>query len=206
MTALWWLAPLVVVAVPDSVFENTGAWQPEETDGALKVEGRAIANSSWLEYRIVTTTDLAAEPLCDSVFENMTKGKPGSNVKSRKLLKDGADTRVLYDQVDAPMISLRDYAMTVKKTRGEAGCRIRFKITNEEAPPLGDGVVRMENMWGGWDFDARDGKTVVTHWLYADPGGAVPAWIARGSQKRALKEGVTRMLDKAREGAKPPAP
>ncbi len=202
MGSLWVLVSLL--AVPDSVFENKAAWQPEETDGDLKLEGRAIANSSWLEYRIVTTTDLAAEPLCDSVFETATKGKGGSNVKSRKLLKDGDDTRVLYDQVEAPMVSLRDYAMTVQKKKSDGACRIRFKITNEEAPPLGDGVVRMENMWGGWDFDVHDGKTQVVHFLYADPAGAVPAWIARGSQKRALKEAVTRMLARARETRKAP--
>ncbi|MBL8957607.1 MAG: hypothetical protein JNK82_42930 [Myxococcaceae bacterium] len=190
---------LLLAAVPDSVFDNKTAWQPEETDGDLKLEGRPITNSSWLEYRIVTTTETAPDALCTSVFDQATKGKGGSNVKLRKLLKDGGDERVLYDQVEAPMVSKRDYAMTVKRLPGEPTCRIRFKITNDEAPKLEDGVVRMEMMWGGWDFEKKGEKTQVTHFLYADPAGAVPAWIARGSQKKALKEAVQRMLENAKK-------
>ncbi|MBK7863580.1 MAG: hypothetical protein IPJ65_34240 [Archangiaceae bacterium] len=200
MQTLSALTAALLLAVPDSVYDNPAAWQPEETDGELQLEARAIENSSWLEYRVKTSTELTPQALCDTTFEQVTKGKPGENVKSRKLLKDEPEVRVLYDLVDAPMVSTRDYAMTVTKLPGEGGCRIRFKITNELAPALPSGVVRMEKMWGGWNFEARGGKTQITHFLYADPAGAVPAFIARGTQKKSIKEAVRRMIIKTREG------
>lgn len=199
MLSLCLLAPLMLLAAPQSGVDDGAPWELEETDGDLKLESRRVKDSSWLEYRVTTTADLPGELLCDTAFEQATKGKGGPNVKLRKLLKDGEDSRVLYDQVDAPMVSVRDYAMTVRRERGDGSCRIRFKITNEEAPALESGVVRMEHMRGGWDFVPRDGKTQVTYFLYADPGGAVPAFIARGSQKRALKDALSKAIAIARE-------
>lgn len=193
------LVTLALCTVPDSVFENPAAWQTEETDGDLKLDSRAVEGSSWLEYRVTTTTDSPPETLCSQVYEVATKGKGGSNVSLRKLLKDAPEERVLYDQVEAPMVSKRDYAMTVKKLPAEGACRIRFKITNDQAPTLPDGVLRMERMWGGWNFVSEGGKTRVTHFLYADPGGAVPAFIARPSQRKAVKEAVQRMVQRAKD-------
>lgn len=198
------LVMMVLASVPDSVFENTTAWKPVDVDGALTVEKRAIADSAFNEYRISTTTELSVELLCSTVFEWGTKGNDSPSVKLSKLLKDGPDERVVYTQIEQPLISNRDYAMTVRKASApNGGCRIRFKATNDQAPAAPEGFVRMEHLWGGWDFEPLPGgATKLTHFLFADPGGSVPTFLVHGGQKNSAKKSVLMALDKGRAAQK----
>lgn len=191
---------LLLSAVPDSVFENQTAWQPNEVDGALTVEQRPIEGSAFNEYRISLVTEVPVQTLCTAVFEWGTKGKEGPGIKQKKLLKDGADERVVYLQIEQPLIAMRDYAMTVRRDQvGEGSCRIRFKTTNEAAPATPKDFVRMELVWGGWLFEpASEGKTKVTHWLFADPGGSVPTFLVHGGQKKSAKASVVSAIEKAK--------
>lgn len=200
--------PLVVIAlglfaVPDSVFENLDAWERVGTDGELTLSQRPIKGSALFEYRIVMTATLPVETLCSAIFEWGTKSNDGPGVKLSKLLKDGDDERLVYAQIEQPMISNRDYAMTVKKqSAGDGACRIRFKVTNQEAPPTPEGFVRMENMWGSWLFEPQaGGKTKVTHLLYADPGGSVPPFLVHGGAKSSAKKNVLLAVEKAKAAA-----
>lgn len=197
MTTVVWLAG---GAVPDSVFDNGSKWQAEEVDGELTVESRPIAGTAFSEFRVSTVTDLPATVLCDSVFERATKGERASSIKLRKLVRDGTDERVVYSQIEAPMISRRDYAMTMRRQRLTGGsCQVRFKATNDQAPALPADFVRMENLWGSWLFEpVSGGKTRITHVLFADPGGSVPPFMARGGQKSSTKENVLLTLSRVR--------
>jgi hypothetical protein len=199
---------VVLCAVPDSVFENGSKWQAEEVDGVLTVESRPVVGTAFSEFRVSTVTDLPASLLCDSVFERATKGERASSITLRKLVRDGTDERVVYAQVEAPMISRRDYAMTMRRQRLTGGsCQVRFKTTNEQAPALPPDFVRMENLWGSWLFEPlTDGKTRITHVLFADPGGSVPPFMARGGQKSSTKENVLLTVSRVREAQAVVAP
>ncbi len=194
------LLSALVATVPDSVFTNPAPWEHVDTDGPLSLDRRAVANNPYFEYRVVTTTEVPVAVLCDAVFEWGTRGTDNPGTKLSKVLSDSADERVVYNQIEAPLVSNRDYAMTVKRDRAdEAHCRIRFKITNDGAPPPPDGYVRMEQMWGGWQFDAVDGgKTQLTYVLFADPAGSVPTFLVHGGHKRSAKDSVRMALAKAR--------
>ncbi len=192
---------LMVASVPDSVFDNPAPWKESAIDGELKFEERPIKDSPFSEYRLTTTTDVSVEALCKEVFEMTTKDKAASSgIKVKLLIRDGDDERLVYTQIEKPLVSLRDYALTVRKETLEGGaCRIRFKTTNEEAPKKPDEAVRIETMWGGWLFEAQPGrKTKLTYLIFADPAGSVPAFIVHGGQKKAAKESVLLAIEKAK--------
>jgi hypothetical protein len=204
MSLLFFVVTLALSAVPDSVYDNPAPWQQVDVDGELTIDSRLIEGTPFSEYRITAVTDVPVERLCAVVFEWGSKGKDSPGVKLTKVLKDGPDARVVYTQIEQPMISNRDYAMTVtKQPLPEGRCRIRFKVTNDEAPPKPEGFVRIERMWGGWSFEPLpEGKTKLTHFLFADPGGSVPTFLVHGGQKNSAKKSVVMALEKAHAALK----
>lgn len=183
---------LAVLAQPAGVFDNPEPFVSLGEGGGLSLSGRAITGSPFQEYRVVTETPYSVAQLCEHIYEWGTKGKEHPGVKLHKVLEDGADRRVIYDQLEQPVVANRDYAMTVVRERVSASeCRIRFWVTNDAAPEKPKGWVRMEKLWGSWRFEAVDGgKARLTYTLFADPGGSIPSFLVHGPQKTAAKDSV----------------
>jgi hypothetical protein len=182
-----------------SVFTNPQPWTVLEK-GPVTVESRPIANTPFSEFRVTTdTNEVSVDELCQSVFEWGTKEADSPGLKASKVLQDGDDERVVYNQIEQPFVSNRDYAMTVIRRRDEGGCGIRFKATNDRAPAKGEGVVRMDRLWGSWRFAPIEGGARLTHTLFADPAGAVPPFLVHGSQRSAAKDSVKKAIEKAKK-------
>jgi hypothetical protein len=194
MTALL----VLLLAQPVGIFENPEPFKVLESKGGLVLSGRPIKGSKLSEYRVTTDTPYSAAALCEHIYAWATKGTDHPGVKLRKLLKDGPDERVVYNQIEQSVVSDRDYALTVVRRREPDGtCRIRFWTSNDLAPPKPAGFVRMERLWGGWQFEPLPGgKARLTYTLFADPGGSVPAFLVHGPQKSAAKASVITGLKK----------
>jgi hypothetical protein len=140
-------------------------------------------------------TDLSVETLCEAVFEWGTVSWDHENLKHRKLLEDHGDVRVVYDQLQPPVVSGRDYAFTVRRVREGDDCKLDFTSTNDKAPPSPDGWVRLARLKATWRFTRTPGGTDIVYTLYADPGGSLPARLVHSSQREAainsVKKGVT---------------
>jgi hypothetical protein len=191
---------LVLLAQPAGVFENPDAFKVLEVKNGVTLQARSIKGSKYSEYRAVTDTPYPVAALCEHIYEWATKGTDHAGTKLHKLLKDGPDDRVFYNQIEQSVVSDRDYALTVVRRREPGGtCHIRFWTSNELAPPIPAGFVRMERLWGGWRFDPLPGgKARLTHTLFADPGGSIPAFLVHGPQKSAVKETVASALQKVK--------
>jgi hypothetical protein len=191
---------LLVFAQPAGVFENPDAFKVLEVKDGLTLLGRPIKGSKYSEYRVVTDTPYPASALCEHIYEWGTKGTDHPSVKLHKVLKDTPDDRVVYDQLEQPVVSDRDYALTVVRRREPDGtCRIRFWTSNELAPPPPAGFVRMDKLWGSWHFEPLPGgKARLTYTLFADPGGSIPSILVHGPQKSAARESVVTALQKVK--------
>ena len=170
-------------------------------DGFL-VERRAVTNSSYYEYRVTTDTDVTVGPLCDCAFEWGSVSKDHEQLKDRRLLEDNGELRVTYDQIATPPpVATRDVAFTVKRDRRPDGtCRVDFFSTNEKAPPLPPGWVRVNKLKGHWYFEPRASGTRVTYYLFNDPGGSLPPALVHGSQRKAALDTVKKGIRLSREG------
>lgn len=194
-------AVLVVLAgeVDPKVFDNPAPWSKLDVVEGMTLETRPITGSAFYEYRVSVDSEVSVEALCEGVFEWGSKGKDNPSLKLRKLLKDGADDRVLYDQVSAPVVSNRDYVMRIRKQRVGEGCQVRFFTTDELAPPIPEGYVRMTQLWGSWSFTpGANGKTRLVHTLFADPAGSVPAVFVHGSHRSSVLQSVRGGLAKGK--------
>jgi START domain len=200
------LAVLAVVGaqgeIDPKVFDNAAPWSKLDVVDGMTLDTRPITGSAFYEYRVSVESEVSVEALCEGVFEWGSKGKDNPSLKLRKLLKDGDDDRIVYDQVSAPVVSNRDYVLRLHKQRTAEGCQVRFTTTEQLAPPLPDGYVRITQLWGSWSFTpAANGKTKVVHTLFADPAGSVPAVFVHGSHRSSILQSVRGGLAKGKLAA-----
>jgi hypothetical protein len=178
-------------------FDSSTPWEPVSTENGLTLERRPVAGSSSFEFRATIQTALSPAVLCDAVFEWGTRGKDVAGLKQRQELSATADERVVYDQFERPVVSNRDYAMTVRRSReSPQRCRIRFWASNEKAPKRLEGWVRLDKLWGSWTFSESTGTTTLVYTLFVDPSGSVPAFLANGAQREATVTSVRQALEK----------
>ena len=196
------LTPLILLALNQSpVFDSKVAWENVSDEGGFKLERRPVDKSSSLEYRVTTRTPVSVKTLCETTFEWGTVGTDFPGLNARKVLSSTADERVVYDQFQQNIISNRDYAITVRRWREADGvCKIRYWVTNEKAPKLLDGWVRLERLWGGWTFTAREGHTELVYIQFSEPGGSIPSAFANGSLRDAALYSVRSALEKGKAG------
>ena len=150
---------------------------------------------------------LSVAALCTAAFGTAALDPNEPNVTMRKLVSEDAGVRITYEQVTAPVINDRDYAVrAVKEELPDGSCRTRFKVANEFAPKKPDGFVRIEKMWGGFDVKPVGGSSVVTYTIFSDPAGAVPALFIEGARKKASKQWMKMLLERAAQERAAPAP
>jgi hypothetical protein len=185
------------------VFDNGTPFEEVENKDGVKVSKRAIKDSVFFENRIELSTPYEPTMICDAVYEWGTKKNDGPGVTLHKLLTDGENVRVVYDQITKPLVSDRDYALTIVRTHFDDGsCGIRFRVTNDAAPPKPEKFVRMDKVWGEWRFVALPkGGSSVSYTLFSDPAGAVPALFVHGAARQAAKEAALQAVEKAKRAA-----
>ncbi|MBY6187641.1 SRPBCC family protein [Marinobacter hydrocarbonoclasticus] len=87
----------------------------------------------------------------------------------------------VYHRVDPPLVSKRDYTLLIVNEEDvEAGSYYRYWTQmNQFGPEPKKGVVRLEICDGSWALErTEDGRTQATYWVYTDPGGRIPGWLA----------------------------
>lgn len=195
MKALQALSALALVmsgAVEDA------PWSKPWRDGAFTLEKRPVRGSSLSELRVTTESAEPPERLCNAAFEMATHEQRNAAIHLSRILRDGPDELVVYNQIHHAFITDRDYAMTVTRTRaGDGRCVLHFEITNDKAPPKPAGFIRMEKLRGHWIFERAGASTRITHTLFADPSGAIPAFVLEREAQETILQDVRNVFDLA---------
>jgi uncharacterized protein YndB with AHSA1/START domain len=103
---------------------------------------------------------------------------------------------------DFPFVSRRDWIVKSKLEKNLPGGVYRAAWDPAEvpnAPPPGDGVVRLKINTGSWTLEPIDGgqRTLATYQLLTDPGGSIPSFIANKANTTALPELFARVRKRA---------
>ena len=164
-------------------------WRQLENWQGVLMESRDVPGSSFEEIRI--TTDHAAPPerVCEAVWGGNTQ-KLERGFKQRQTLLDTPQERLTYERVGAPLAHDRDYTVHAQRALPtEEGCTVNFETQNEKGPPPQPGAVRVPAIHGYWQVSrVADGKSHIVYMVYSEPGGAIPAWMAKGGQRNSAKD------------------
>ncbi len=173
-------------------------WKNLWHDG-VTLDTRPVPGSAFFEYRAQTDSDLKVETLCHEIYEWASISTDHDNITARKVLEDHGDMRVVYDQLSPPLVAQRDFAFTVRRARkGASSCRIDLMVTNDKAPPLPQGFVRIEKLSSSWLFERTENGTHVTYTLFSDPGGSMPPALVHNAQRDATVKTLQLGLQHAR--------
>lgn len=204
MTAL--VAGFLLAQTAAEVLDGDRPFEALGTSEGAKVSRRAVPGSPFFAWRAERDTGFTAEALCAAVFEWGTKEADAPGLLVNRLLVDGDDERVIYNQMSQPIVANRDYALRLTRERFPDGrCLIRFETANALAPPSPKGAVRIEKLFGEWLMTPLPaGGATLRYTLFSDPAGSVPAFLVHGPARSATVESFQRALEKtkARQEAK----
>ena len=187
--------------------DSPPAWRLDGTYDGVRVDRRDVAGSSFDELRlsIVSSSDL--QRLCDAVYPPTLSAKLERPFKKQVLLRETTTERWTYEQISVPVFSDRDYVMHAKleQPASSGHCAVAFQTEQDPAHPPAPGFVRIPVVRGHWDiFPVAPGKVSVQYRIFSEPGGDVPAFLARGGQRSSAIDFMKTIL--ARANVPPPEP
>ena len=167
---------LTVALLVAASLVNPNSWEALGEEEGVKVWSRDVPGSSFRELRSVATFDGAAERIWAVISDVEHYADFMPYTREARVLSRSADGFVNYVVTDPPVISRRDIASrhTLVEDRGVGHFRRFFEEANDLAPPLADGVVRMQRMRGYWSVEAIDAThSRVEYVVHTEPGGMV---------------------------------
>jgi hypothetical protein len=138
--------------------------------------------------------------LCDAIYPVKLPAQLDRRFKKQELLRETRTERWTYEQIAVPVVSDRDYVMHVKLEQGASTghCLVSFETEDDPARPPVRGFVRIPVIRGHWDvFPIGEGKVSVQYRIFSEPGGGVPAFLTRGSQRSAAVDFMKIILSRA---------
>ncbi|HBU46726.1 MAG: START domain-containing protein [Myxococcota bacterium] len=211
--------PLMMLALSPVYASPKGPWKrATETSDGIIVDFRQDPKAGIGEIRAQTTINMPPEVLMKVVLdlENYKTFMP--YMKTSKVLKRQGAHIWKYCQVDAPVVSMRDYTLKftvldpTHRTAAEVGqgmkakakrWKLSWQADNASGPKKNDKYVRVELANGSWTFNPKgDGKSSdVWYRLLTHPGGSIPTWLANKANTRAVPD-VIRAVRKQAKKAK----
>jgi hypothetical protein len=175
-------------------------WHTEKVEDGIKVEFREVKGSSFDELRLSTDSSTRLDALCDAIWAKDVGSKTEGNFKKRVVIREDEHERWTYEQIHAPLVSDRDYVMkvTLVQPASTGRCEVAFEASKDPAYPPTEDHVRLTTIRGNWVLTPREnGKVRITYQLYSDPGGSVPAFLAKGGQRSAAVDFFKTILSRA---------
>jgi len=153
-----------------------GVWMREKTGSDVR------------EVRAIGEVDAPPEKVYAAVtdFEHYAEFMP--YLEDSKVIRRTDSEVVTWAIMNAPMVSRRDWVVAVKldpvKKVGTTW------TVSTEGPPESDRAVRLKINDGSWTLEPLDGgkRTRATYYLYTNPGGSIPSWIANKANTMALPD------------------
>ena len=175
-------------------------WRVDGVVDGVKVELRDVEGSKFEEIRLTTTSAEPLQALCDAVWAKGVKDGKEGDFKKRELIKETDTDRWTYEQIALPVVSDRDYVVHVQllKPASSGACEIAFQTEDDPAHPTAPGHVRLKSVRGHWTLVPNEKGTVdITYLIFSDPGGSTPAFLSKGSQRKAAVDFLKTILKRA---------
>jgi hypothetical protein len=152
------------------------------------LEAREVRGSAFEEIRVTTDNTAKPEEVCEAVWGGNTQALE-RGFKQRQTLAETPQERWTYERVGAPMAHDRDYTIHVaRELTNDGGCIVHFETQNDKGPPPQPGAVRVPAIHGSWEVSAEPTGTHIVYIVYSEPGGVIPAFLAKGGQRSAAMD------------------
>lgn len=190
------LAPLAASAEPPPAPAPPSAGRAPAPASALAAEGFTLVGEekgvrvysrekrAGVEFAAEASLPAPPDQVGRALVDYSNHSKWQKHLKENKVLARGADSVVVYQRLDLPVIDDRDFTLQV--TWGAEGPIrwIRFVTANERGPKPVSGVVRVNAHEGGWRLEPEGASgTHAVYRFHLDIAGSVPSWLGKGQAK-----------------------
>ena len=172
-------------------------WEQVAKSDGITIYSREKEGTDIREMKAIGLVDATPHEVWKAIrdYPNYTKTMPYT--KEAKILASEQDGKVIwfYSKLDLPFVSNRDYCIKVLDESdwkdGKGFLKVSWSGWNEKGDRFVDekeGVVRVKVNDGYWILEPREEgqKTFATYYIYTDPGGSVPRWIANKANGTAV--------------------
>lgn len=172
------------------------AWQQVARDEGITVMARTPEGGAVSEVKATALVDAPPQEVWRVIRDYPSYTKTMPYTQESRVLASEQDGKVIvfYCLVNAPLVDKRDFIIRIRDEsdwkEGKGFLKTAWSVTTEGAPAVREGVVRVKLNNGYWLLEPREEgkKTFVTYYLYTDPGGALPKWIADRANKTSVPD------------------
>lgn len=122
------------------------------------------------------------------LLDYASHSKWAHGVGESRVLAEGPLSKVVYQRLNLPVLSDRDYTLLVTWGKDGDALWLHFSTANDRGPAPLDGVVRVNVHEGSWRLEPIDGgkATRAIYQFRLDLAGSFPAWMGRGQAGKDL--------------------
>jgi hypothetical protein len=201
-------APLVLLLLVASLARtDDGGWEPVDQRDGIAVERRTSGDPPARELRLTTRSEIPPAGVMATLWKHEEYVDFLPWVKRVDVVRDEGDSKVIYEQINIPVVKDRDATVRITRTfLPKTGTyEVASRVISDEGPPEREDHVRVRTGEAQWLLvPAEGGGTHLTYTVRTDLGGRVPGWIFDAVQKdvalricRALLERVRRDYQQA---------
>lgn len=172
------------------------AWRQVARDDGIVVMARTPEGGSVSEVKATALVDAPPQDVWRVIrdYNHYTKTMPYT--EESRVLSSEQDGKIIvfHCVVNAPLVDKRDFIIRIVDESdwkdGKGFLKSSWTAATEGVPPERKGVVRVKLNTGYWLLEPREEgkKTFATYYLYTDPGGSVPKWIADRANKTSVPD------------------
>lgn len=190
-----WMTQLVAVILLAADAGPEAPWLQAARVEGITVFSRERPDSKVSELKAVGTID--APPLAVWAvlrdYENYAKTMPYTETSTVLSREEGGKVVYFHSVVNPPLVDRRDYVIKLVDVSDWKDGKGFLKVTWSLAPsgpPASGGVIRVRSNDGYWLLEPRDRgtKTFATYYLFTDPGGSIPKWVANRANGSAVPD------------------
>ncbi|MCP4501221.1 MAG: hypothetical protein GY822_14775 [Deltaproteobacteria bacterium] len=184
---------LTLAFLVTSVGAHAAGWEKIGTEEGVVIYNRTKDGTDTKEVKAKGTIN-APSWVVKNVIDDVKNYKdfmPYTEVS--KVIKTEKNAIICYQFLDMPMVSNRDYVLRIRdksfrKKDGTVVYKNAWTPVKGMGPKATDDAVRLSINDGYWLLESSaDGKkTKVTYYVYTDPGGSIPSWIANRANTLAI--------------------
>jgi len=182
------VAALLVTVAPAAAAELTPLGQSLESQGyELIGEKRGVRV---YKHRDGKTVRVAAEGVLpapvaevrEAVTDYPSQQGKLDRVSESRVLRQGPSWLAVYQRLNLPVISDRDFTLMVRWGQDRGVQWVTFDAADQLGPPPRHGTVRVTEHSGSWQLKPVNGTraTFVRFQTRIDFSGSVPRWMVRG--------------------------
>lgn len=164
-------------------FDFDRDWKVEHVEGAVTLYSAEVAGSALRAVKAITVLDATVTQVMDKLIDVSDREQwDPMCAEAYRVGEAGEHSDVVYLRNSLPW-PLKDRDMVIRREwdieGADRGWMLTTAVESQEQVPMVDGVVRLPVVRGKWKLESADsGGVRVTMFAHAEPGGAVPEWLA----------------------------